>query len=273
MFVFVIAAPLQLIFSLASMGRGDSTMMPSPPMANNNQLMCSGRRAMRVWWGGGLWRPKRCGGWKSNNGMTMDKQLWWQRGIDGTTTNHKQQSTNAQRQTSNNSRMWRMTAAEEMRWGWSSRHATTVCGREGWQRRWWQWQNTTINKFVVAETEDDSSWWEAGSSGGGGGATVVWQWRRNCFAIRSWRMEMEDGRGCSFFLFLARLNPTLNPTLTNPNINRAWFLGFWGGIRLCPHATSEIIQKWKIIPFLPGKVLDPIYRHMFGRIEIIGELS
>jgi hypothetical protein len=48
----------------------------------------------------------------------------------------------------------------------------------------------------------------------------------------SWRMEVEDGRGCSFILFLAGLNPTLNPTLTNPNINRAWFWDFGGVLML-----------------------------------------
>jgi hypothetical protein len=50
------------------------------------------------------------------------------------------------------------------------------------------------------------------------------------FTIRSWRTEMEDRWGCSFFHFFAGLNPTSNPTSTNPNINRALFGGFWGGI-------------------------------------------
>jgi hypothetical protein len=46
--------------------------------------------------------------------MTIDKQLRQQRGNDGGTTNNKQQSTNVQWQTSNDSRMrWRMTVAEE----------------------------------------------------------------------------------------------------------------------------------------------------------------
>jgi hypothetical protein len=77
-------------------------------------------------------------------------------------------------------------------------------------------KKTTINKYLAAEAEDDDGWQEVGRSGGGGGVTVVQQRRRNSFAIRSWRMEVEDGQGCSVFLFLARLNPTSNPTLMSP---------------------------------------------------------
>jgi hypothetical protein len=47
-------------------------------------------------------------------------------------------------------------------------------------------------------------------------------------------MEVDAGQGsagpagCSFFLFLAGLNPTFNPTLYNPTKNRGQFLRFWG---------------------------------------------
>jgi hypothetical protein len=44
-------------------------------------------------------------------------------------------------------------------------------------------------------------------------------------------------------------------------------------LRLRPQAKKcGIVHKQKIIPFLPGKDLDPIHRHLFGRIEIIVEL-
>jgi hypothetical protein len=57
---------------------------------------------------------------------------------------------------------------------------------------------------VAAEAEDNGGWQEAGRSGGGRGETVVRHQRRNSFAIRPWRMELEDGQGgagCSFFWF------------------------------------------------------------------------
>jgi hypothetical protein len=110
-----------------------------------------------------------------------------------------QQSTNAQLPTNNNGRMrWRTTAAEETRW---MKQRTRNCS---W---WWRGnngadnnnKNTRINKCVVAEAEDNNGWQEAGHGSGEGGATLVWQWRRNSFAIRSWRMEVEDGQGSSFF--------------------------------------------------------------------------
>ncbi len=44
---------------------------------------------------------------------------------------------------------------------------------------------------AATEAEDKDGWQEAERGGGGGGATMV-QWRRrNSFAIRSWRMEVE----------------------------------------------------------------------------------
>ncbi len=55
---------------------------------------------------------------------------------------------------------------------------------------------TTINKCAAAEVEDNDDWQEVGWGGVGGGATVVRLWRRHSFAIRSWKMEVEDGRGC-----------------------------------------------------------------------------
>ena len=36
-----------------------------------------------------------------------------------------------------------------------------------------------------------------------------------------------QGRVLTFFLFLAGLNPTFNPTLYNPTINRGNFGNFW----------------------------------------------
>ncbi len=58
-----------------------------------------------------------------------------------------------------------------------------------------------------------------GRSGEGGGATVVRRRRRN--STMEDRVEVEDrrgsaGQGVHFFLFLAGLNPTFNPTLYNP---------------------------------------------------------
>jgi hypothetical protein len=78
---------------------------------------------------------------------------------------------------------------------------------------------------VAAEAEDDDGWQEAGHSGGGRGATVV-QWRRrNSFAIRSWRMEVEDGQGGQagvfiIFSFLGGVESYLESYLSNPTINR-----------------------------------------------------
>jgi hypothetical protein len=48
---------------------------------------------------------------------------------------------------------------------------------------------------AAAEAEDSNGWQEAGHSGGGGRATVVQRQRRNGFAIRPCRMEVEDGQG------------------------------------------------------------------------------
>jgi hypothetical protein len=68
---------------------------------------------------------------------------------------------------------------------------------------------------------DNDGWQKAGHGGGGREATVVQRQRRNSFAIRPWRMEEEDRRGCSFLFYLA-----LHSYLANPNINWALFLGF-----------------------------------------------
>jgi hypothetical protein len=72
---------------------------------------------------------------------------------------------------------------------------------------------------AVAEAEDSDGWQEVGRSGGGRGATVVRRQRRNS-AIED-GVEVEDGRGgvvrgVPFFLFLAELNPTFNPTHHHP---------------------------------------------------------
>ncbi len=62
----------------------------------------------------------------------------------------------------------------------------------------------------------------AGCSGGGGGATVVQQ--RGKISAMEDGVEVEDGWGgvgwgVHFFLFLAGMNPTFNPTLYNPTKN------------------------------------------------------
>jgi hypothetical protein len=125
--------------------------------------------------------------------MATDKQLLRQRGDDCAATNGKQQSTNAQRGASYNGRMrWRTTAAEVM---WQMEQRTSNYG-------WWQKGidsaddnndiKKTINKCVMAEAEDDDGLQEVGHGGGGRGATVVQRQRRNSFAMRSWRMEVED---------------------------------------------------------------------------------
>jgi hypothetical protein len=67
--------------------------------------------------------------------------------------------------------------------------------------QWQRWRTC-----AAAEAEEDDGWREVGRNGGGGGGTVVRRRRRNSFAIRLWRMEMEDGWGCSFFLFLVGLD-------------------------------------------------------------------
>jgi hypothetical protein len=73
---------------------------------------------------------------------------------------------------------------------------------------WWQRGNkgadnsnnkTKINKYAAAEAEDKDSWQEARCGGVSRGATAVQRWRRNSFAIRSWRMEVEDKWGCIYF--------------------------------------------------------------------------
>jgi hypothetical protein len=71
----------------------------------------------------------------------MDKQqLWWQRGNNGTATNSKQQSINAQhvqRRTSGNGRMrWRMMVAEE------TRRMEQRASNYGW---WWRGDNAADN--------------------------------------------------------------------------------------------------------------------------------
>jgi hypothetical protein len=89
---------------------------------------------------------------------------------------------------------------------------------------WWQRgdngaddndKKTAINKYVGAEADNNDGWQEAGRSGGDRGAAVVRRQKRNSFGIRSWRIEVEDGWGCSFFLFMARLNPISNPISRN----------------------------------------------------------
>jgi hypothetical protein len=166
---------------------------------------------------------KRRGGWKSDDGMATDKQLRWGRGNNGAATNGKQQSTNVEQWMSNNGRMsWRTTVAEETR----QMEKQQQCGNYGW---WWRGDkgsdnnnnNTAINKCEVAEAEDEDGWQEAGCGGGGRGATVVQRQRKNSFAIRSWRMEVEDGQqGCIIFFFLGGvecyLKSYLNESWTKP---------------------------------------------------------
>ncbi len=90
---------------------------------------------------------------------------------------------------------------------------------------------------MAAEMEDNNGWQEAGRSGGGGGATVVRRRRRNSITIRPWRAEVDDGQGVAgwgvhFFLFLAGMNSTFNPTIYNPTINGGYFWDFGGSFLL-----------------------------------------
>jgi hypothetical protein len=53
---------------------------------------------------------------------------------------------------------------------------------------------------AAAEVEDKDGWQDTGRSGGGRGVTVVWQQRRNSFAVKA----MEDGgrrRAARVFVF------------------------------------------------------------------------
>jgi hypothetical protein len=82
---------------------------------------------------------------------------------------------------------------------------------------------------------------------------------------------VEDGPECLFFLFLAGLNPTSNPTLINPNINRAYFLGFWGGIYVMIRGMIRIgVILWSFLVILPPilpRILPQSYQNF---VEIRG---
>jgi hypothetical protein len=98
---------------------------------------------------------------------------------------------------------WRMMAAEGT-WRMEQRRST--------YGQWWRGNNNTddSNKkqqstnvrwqrwrtCVAAEVEDNDGWQEVGCGIGGGGAAVVRQRRRNRFAKRPWKMEVEEGWGC-----------------------------------------------------------------------------
>jgi hypothetical protein len=154
----------------------------------------------------------------------MEKQLWWQRGNEGATTNSKQQSTNVQhtqQPTSDDGRMrWRMTAAEETRQmeQWTSNYGRWQRGNNDADNNDKKQQSTNVRwqrrrTCAGAEVEEDNGWQEAGHGGGGRGVTVVRRRRRNSFAIGPWRMEVEDGRGCSFFSFLGEVESYLQSYL------------------------------------------------------------
>jgi hypothetical protein len=72
-----------------------------------------------------------------------------------------------------------------------------------------------------------------GCGGGGSGGTVVRRQKRSCLAIRSSRMEVDDGRGSVHSVSWQGgdkfLNPTLSPTSTKPAQNLGYFFHFGGG--------------------------------------------
>ncbi len=158
-------------------------------------------------------------------------RLWWRRGNNCATTNGKQQSTNVQHAHGRLAMVvgWGEGQRGDGSWRDAVDRATDKQLRlvaEGQQRRWQQWQK---------KQQSTNEWrqrWKMVMAGERWGAVVEAEerllCRGKCFSIRSWRMEVEDGRGCSFFLFLAGLNLTSNPTSMNHKINKAWFLGFWG---------------------------------------------
>ncbi len=112
--------------------------------------------------------------------------------------------------------------------GGAMRALTTMTTKQGNKGTDNKDNKTAINKCAVAEAEDKDGWQEAGHGGGGGGAAVMQRRRRNSFVIRSWRMEVEVRQGFIPFFFLVGLNPSLNPTSTNPAQNLGIFFIFSG---------------------------------------------
>jgi hypothetical protein len=96
-----------------------------------------------------------------------------------------------------------------------------------------------------------------GCGGEGGGATAVGWWRRNCFTIRSWRMEVEDGLGC-IHLVSWRGNPTLTNLLG----------GDWAGFMVGLGLGSFFGVSYLVIP----TQLLPQFHHKsyLKALEIIG---
>ncbi len=72
MFVFVSAAPLQAAWQLTSNYGSKGAMMVAPPTTSSNQLMCSGRLAMTVGWGGGWRWLKRRHSWSNWQATTVN---------------------------------------------------------------------------------------------------------------------------------------------------------------------------------------------------------
>ncbi len=137
--MFVSAAPPQLIVLPSIHGRrGDSTMTPPPPTANKNQLMHSNRKTTMVGWGKGRWQLKRCGGWKSNNGVATNKQIQlvaegWQ---GSNNYDNKQQSSIVQQQ----------------------RRRSVAAGKRG-RAHWWRWRSdcraATKEKQLCNKVKED----------------------------------------------------------------------------------------------------------------------
>jgi hypothetical protein len=103
-------------------------------------------------------------------------------------------------------------AAEETLW------IKQLTSNYGWWQRGNNGANNNSNKNhrqQMSSSRGRGQQWLARGGGHGNegrGTTIVLQQRRNSFVIRPWRMEVEAGGGCSFFLFLVGLNPTWNPT-------------------------------------------------------------
>jgi hypothetical protein len=168
--------------------------------------------------------------------VATDKQLQWQRGKDGFASNSKQKSTNSQPWASNNGMMrWRVTAAKDMRQmeklqGRGNRQATMVGG------------GVATTALMATTTKQQSTnvrgqRRRTAAASKRQGTVVEAEEQLLCGSKEEKALhnnEMEHGGGrwtgmCSFFCFLAGLNPTLNPTLANPAQNLGNFFIFWGG--------------------------------------------
>ncbi len=131
-----------------------------------------------VEWGGGQRLLTRRGGWKSNDGIATDKQLWSVMEGQWWPPRHLRPYNNQLKCSSR----WGTTVGWDWGQWWLKRcsggHATVASqgtSNYGW---WWRGYHgddnndnkTTINKFSAAEAKDDNGWQEArrsvGSRGG-----------------------------------------------------------------------------------------------------------